>query len=195
MHDRLAADEAPDVGIERVELLAYEEQGARVADRRFDLRAVADDSGIEHHSLDARGRDVGDEGGIEAPEKLAVALALPKDRLPAQPRLRALEHEHLEESLVVVYRHAPLGVVIRDQIRRARPRTTFWLTVAFAAFRHRKRRWSIYRNYGSIACRSVGCTRSARRHGRSGETISWESGSPVRTESSTVSGRCRCQRR
>src|ERR1051325_4729476 len=39
-----AVDEAPDIAVEAAELLLHLQEGARVADRRFDLHAVADDA-------------------------------------------------------------------------------------------------------------------------------------------------------
>ena len=50
--------------------------------------------------------------GVEAEERLPVALALAQDRDPGEPRLRALEAEQLEERAVVVQRDAPLVVVV-----------------------------------------------------------------------------------
>src|SRR5712671_226972 len=47
-HDRLAADEAPDIGVEAAEFLLYREKGARVGHGAIDLQLVADDAGVLH---------------------------------------------------------------------------------------------------------------------------------------------------
>ena len=60
--------------------------------------------------------------GSKPANALAIALALAQDRRPREPRLRALEREHLEEVAVVVRRHAPLLVVVGEhELGRRRP--------------------------------------------------------------------------
>src|SRR5260370_18569350 len=60
---------------------------------------------------------------MEAGEGAAVGVALVEDRRPGRPRLRALEHEQLEEPAFVVHGHTPLAVVVAEHRRRAsRPR-------------------------------------------------------------------------
>src|SRR5204863_5125588 len=54
---------------------------------------------------------------VEAGERTAVARALAEDRRPREPRLGALEREHLEEPPLVVHRAAPLLVVVADVVR------------------------------------------------------------------------------
>src|SRR5438270_671483 len=58
---------------------------------------------------------------VDHADRLPIGAALAKDRLPGEPGLRALEQQELEEHAVVVHRHAPLGVVVRDAERRGRP--------------------------------------------------------------------------
>ena len=45
---------------------------------------------------------------------LPVAIPLLEDRLPAQPGLGPFQDQELEEAAVVVERHAPLRIVVRD---------------------------------------------------------------------------------
>src|SRR5438067_472201 len=67
----------------------------------------------------SRLREPRDRARIEAGEGAAVGVALVEDRRPGQPRLRALEHEELEEPTLVVHGHAPLAVVVAEHRRRA----------------------------------------------------------------------------
>jgi len=60
------------------------------------------------------GGEARDLRGIESGERASVALALVEDRRPREPRLGALEREHLEQPRVVVDRHAPFLVVVRE---------------------------------------------------------------------------------
>src|SRR5262245_5478874 len=57
--DRLAADEAPDVGVEAAEFLLHGEKGQRVGFRRPDLEAIPDDAGIAHQRLQFPGGEAG----------------------------------------------------------------------------------------------------------------------------------------
>src|SRR5256712_7447532 len=67
--------------------------------------------------------EAGDARGLEAVEGPAVRLTFLEDRRPAEPRLRGLEDEELEEAPVVVDRHPPLLVVVAEHRRVAvRPR-------------------------------------------------------------------------
>ena len=52
--------------------------------------------------------------GIKIVEHFAIALALAKNRIPAQSGLRAFQNQKFEQHPVVVYRHTPFGVVIRN---------------------------------------------------------------------------------
>src|SRR5262249_20325945 len=51
---------------------------------------------------------------LEAVEGAAEVLALAQDGDPRQPGLEAVEHQLLVERAVVVFRHAPLLVVVGD---------------------------------------------------------------------------------
>ncbi len=117
IHDRLAADEIPDVAVEGAELLLNGEEAARVSDCRLDLLAIADDACVLHQPFDGARREARHFAGIEARERAPIAVALPQDRPPAQPRLRCFEDEKLEVHAVVAHGHAPLLVVVA-RVRR-----------------------------------------------------------------------------
>src|SRR5919204_2653588 len=87
--DRLAADERPEVRVERAVLLLYLEHALRVRHRRLDLEPVADDACVAQELLWV---EPGDARGDEARERGAIAVALVQDRRPGEPGLRALEH-------------------------------------------------------------------------------------------------------
>jgi len=107
-------DEAPDVLCEAPERSLHVEKGASVADRRLDLEPVADDAGIGHQPGGVFVNPGCDPRRFEARKGPPVCLALAQDRQPAQPGLRTLEGEELEQGAVVADRHPPLAVVVVD---------------------------------------------------------------------------------
>ena len=109
---RHAIDEFPQQRVQRTVALAHGKRRTRVGDRRLDLQPVAHDAGVGHQALDVGRGVTGDLVSVEIVEGAAVVLALLQDRDPAQPRLRTLEHQHLEEVTVVVVGHAPFEVVV-----------------------------------------------------------------------------------
>src|SRR5439155_7059353 len=98
--ERPAADERPQVCVEAPEL----ERRSGVPDRGFDLRAVADDSGVGQEPLDVTRPERSDALDVEPRERLPVALPLAQDRRPGEACLCALEDEELEEVSFVVRR-------------------------------------------------------------------------------------------
>ena len=109
-----AADKPPDVGIECAKFLLQLQKCLCIPNRGFDFQAVADDAGIGEQLANLPLVVAGHLLGIETVEDFAVALALAQDGVPAQPGLGPLQDEELEEFAVVVDRHAPLRVVIRN---------------------------------------------------------------------------------
>jgi hypothetical protein len=110
------------------------EQRPGVADRRLDLQPVAHDPGVLHQADRVALTEPSHGRRVEAPEGVAIALALAEDRHPRQPRLRAVERQLLVPAAVVVDRNAPLLVVIGDHQRiLAGPET------ALQCARHRRR--------------------------------------------------------
>ena len=92
---------------------------AGVADGGVDLGPIADDPRIGQQSFAIRIGVRGDAFGIEAVERVAVALSLAEDGDPGQPCLGALEAQQLEQVPIVPDRHAPLRVVVGDVERIA----------------------------------------------------------------------------
>src|SRR5216683_48372 len=111
--------EAPKVGVERAEFPPDFEERTRVAYRRFDLEAVAHDSGVGHQSVHVAGAEARDLCGVEPGEGSAVIVALVEDRRPGKSRLRAFEDQELEQPPVVVDRHSPFLVVIAEVLLAA----------------------------------------------------------------------------
>lgn len=117
---RLAANEAPDVFVERAEFFLYFQKGAGIGDRSVHFEAIPDDAGIEEQLLYPLLGKPGDLLGIELGERLAIGLAFAVDGDPTQPCLGTFEREKLELLAVVVDRNAPFLVVIGDQFTAAR---------------------------------------------------------------------------
>ena len=65
-----------------------------------------------------------DACGIEIVEHAPVMLALVENGGPAQARLRAFQHNELEERAIVMERHAPFRVVVGDVGLALRPSAT-----------------------------------------------------------------------
>src|SRR5208283_4507460 len=122
--ERLAADETPDVLVERTKLFLNLQKSLRIAHGRFDLGAIAHDTGIGKDLFNARRRHTRDFHGIEIVEELAIVLAFAQNRLPTQAGLRALERDEFEERPVVVDRTPPLLVVILYRELTGRPGAT-----------------------------------------------------------------------
>src|SRR5262249_11236655 len=93
----------------------------RVDYGRLNLQPVPDNTGVLHQLRSLRFAVAGHDLRIEAVERPAVRLALPQDRLPAQPGLRSLQNKHLEEVPFVMRNDTPLGVVVGDAQLRRRP--------------------------------------------------------------------------
>ena len=73
---------------------------------------MPDDPRVLQQALDAAFVPARDPLELEVGEGCAEVLALAQDREPGEPGLEALEAELLEELAIVVYRKAPLGVVV-----------------------------------------------------------------------------------
>ncbi len=112
VHDRRAVHELPHVRVEAAELFLDSKERTRVGDGSFDLLSIAHDAGVAHELLDGAAREASHLRCVEFRERASIAVALAKDRPPAQARLRTLEHEEFEMRAVVAHRHAPFGVVV-----------------------------------------------------------------------------------
>lgn len=121
---RLAADEAPEVGVEG-RFFLEPEKNFRILNRGSDLQAVAHDSGVAEQPPHFARAVTSDLLGAKAIERLAIIFALLENGIPAQSGLGAFENEELEEDAVIVHRHAPFLIVIGDGEFNRRPRTTW----------------------------------------------------------------------
>src|SRR4051794_27913325 len=80
----------------------------------LNLQAIANDPGVVHQRREFFRAVACDGLGIEAVEGSAEVLAFAQNGDPGKSGLKAVEHELFEERAVVVFRHAPLVVVIRE---------------------------------------------------------------------------------
>lgn len=125
--ERLPARELPKIPVKTPELFLHPEERLRVLDRGSDLEAVTDDPRIRKELPDL-GRTVTRHlHGIKTVKDLAVVFALLQNGKPTQARLRAFQDQELEEPPVLMHRHSPFPIVIRDidRIRTAPPAAFF----------------------------------------------------------------------
>jgi len=83
-------------------------------DRGRDLQAIADYPGVVHQDLDFAPVVASNLLRVEVVKRGAIVLALLKDGVPAQARLRAFEDEELEKRGVIVVGGAPLFIMVAD---------------------------------------------------------------------------------
>src|ERR1700722_9322888 len=121
MPQRFPAGELPDVRIEAAEFTLHFQKGLRVRNRGSNLQAISNDARIGEQCSHFSGVVPGNFGSVESIEHLAVALALPQDRLPTESRLRALKNQEFEQAAVVVDGHAPLFIVVASHGVALRP--------------------------------------------------------------------------
>src|SRR5690349_23199846 len=96
---------------------------------------MPDDAGVFQQALHVAPAKLCNDGGIEIPEGLSEVLALAENRDPAQPGLKALEADLLEQTAVVGDRPAPLVIVIPDvEVIFTRPPAAFHFFDTFFAF-------------------------------------------------------------
>src|SRR2546425_11480118 len=134
---RPVAREAPDVPVEAAKLFLDLQEASRVGDGRFDLQAIPDDTLISHQACNVRLAESRHFPSIEVLERLPEVVALAQDDNPAQPRLEALQGQHLEDLPIVMDRHAPFLVVILtvQRILSAPPAPRLLRTDTFQASR------------------------------------------------------------
>ena len=108
----LAAYELPKIFVERAKLFRHGQTRPRILHRAVNLQPVAHDARIGQQLFQPRFAIAGDFSGIEIVKRQAVARALFEDGRPAQPRLRALQNQKLEQRAIIEERNAPLCVVI-----------------------------------------------------------------------------------
>lgn len=97
---------------EGAELFLQFENPARVDDGRVDLQAVADDARVRQQAGAILFSVGGDRGNVKAVVGAAKIIRLFEDGDPRQSRLVDLQHEALEEQVVVVKRESVLLIVV-----------------------------------------------------------------------------------
>src|ERR1019366_9834404 len=118
------ADKLPKVAVETPKLALHGEKRLRILDSRGDFEAVADDAGVGEQRGGLALAVAGDFFDAKAFECAAIVFAFRQHDGPAQSGLRTLECQQLEQSTILVQRHAPLDVVVGDIERLFGPRTT-----------------------------------------------------------------------
>src|SRR5450631_138452 len=114
---RPAVDEIPQEFREAGAVLHDLEIALGACDRALDLGAVADDAGVVHQRMQLFGVVARDLFRDEIVEGAAKVVALAQDRDPRQPGLKTVEDELFVQRAVIIFRHAPFGVVI-GQVKR-----------------------------------------------------------------------------
>jgi len=98
------AHKAPDVPVEAAKLLLDLQKTPRVGDGPFDFQAVANDALVSHQPCNVGLAESRHFPCIEALELLPEIIALAQDDNPAQPRLEALQGQHLEDLPILMDR-------------------------------------------------------------------------------------------
>jgi hypothetical protein len=75
--------------------------GPGVRERRFDLRAVADDVPVPEQAVDAGVAEAREGIGVEVREGVAEGVALGEDGPPREPGLEGLQAQPLEQPPLV----------------------------------------------------------------------------------------------
>src|SRR5258708_15136026 len=109
---RPAVDETPEQFRKARAFFRDLEVGLCAGDRTLDLGAIANDAGIVHQRMNFFRVVARDLLRLKVVESFAKIFALAQDRDPGQPGLKAVEDEFFVQRAVVIFRHAPFGVVI-----------------------------------------------------------------------------------
>ena len=125
VHERLAADERPQVAVEGAEFRCTARKARALVTVDSILRRLRTMPGSRRSAARRRASKRATLRGSKLREGAAVAGALVQDRGPGQPRLRALQDQHLEQPAVIVHRASPLLVVVAqvERIVERRPAT------------------------------------------------------------------------
>src|SRR5207244_6813469 len=109
---RPCAREARYVPIAAAALLLHLQKTPRIGHGACDLQPVADDARISQQASHISLSESCYLLRVEVFKRLLEVISLAQDRDPAQPRLKALENEHLEDLPILMDRHAPFLVMI-----------------------------------------------------------------------------------
>ena len=100
---------------------------ARVGERGGYLEPIANNAGIGKQLFHLAAIIARDRHRVETIECLAIALSFPQNGLPTETRLRPFKQKEFEEQAIVVLRHSPFCVMIRDGQGTSRPGASFHL--------------------------------------------------------------------
>src|SRR2546428_586728 len=114
---RSTVRETPDVRVEAPELLLHDQEGFGIPDGGRDLRSVPDDAGVGHERSYLLRIVFRDSHRIEFVEGFLERLAFLQHCEPGKTRLCPFDDEKFEELSVVVFRNAPLGVMVGEERR------------------------------------------------------------------------------
>ena len=92
----------------------YGDECLRVAYSGFDLQSISYNRWVQQQFLDSLFRESCNLLHIEFGKQFSIAIPLVEYRRPAETGLSALENQELELGAIIVYRRAPLRVVILD---------------------------------------------------------------------------------
>src|SRR6266851_2068372 len=109
---RPAIDEIPQEFREAGAVFHDLQIGFGACDRAFDLGAIADDADVVHQRVNLFRVVARDLFGAEIVEGAAKIVALAQNRDPRQPGLETVEDELFIKRPIIIFRHAPFGVVI-----------------------------------------------------------------------------------
>src|SRR5262249_24027725 len=94
--DGAPVHESPDVRVKAAELALNRQERLRVRHRTCNFEPVPDDPWVLEQPFNLCGGEAGDLFRVKAGERRAVFFATLEDRLPAEPRLGALENHELK---------------------------------------------------------------------------------------------------
>jgi len=123
----LSADETPKITIEASKFFSDSEKCFRILNRGGDLQSVPHNSGINEESLHVTRAITRDFLRAKVVERFAIILAFLENRRPAQSGLRAFKSKKFKELSIVMHRHAPFSIVIRDIWLNSSPGTAWHL--------------------------------------------------------------------
>ena len=101
-----------DIVEETAELRDHRDESACIGDYRPDFKAVANNTGAEHQTVDIGIGHGGDFMRVEIAERIAVGVTAPQDSNPRQPGLGSLQGDKAEERIVVGDEASPFIVVV-----------------------------------------------------------------------------------
>lgn len=121
---RFSFHKFPNVRVETAEFFLHGQKRARVLNGGSDFQTIANDSFVVQQFRDFAPVVVCNFRGIEVVESSPVVLTLPQDGFPIEARLRTLEDQQLEQLSIIMDRHTPFTIMVRDGQIGPRPAAT-----------------------------------------------------------------------